>query len=130
MSRRVFACFPGGSFQSKLVQNFYIEMVKPMNAKLVMLLLALMTTTALAQTAPLPRTDIIKDRNGKVIATVTFSENRAYLRKNNGELIAQVIFERDGTRRILDITGTPVDQNTLAMPTPTEPPPEQTGEPQ
>src|SRR5262249_12968375 len=59
---------------------------------------------------PMPKTVPWTDAEGKVVGTVTFWTNKMFLRDTKGELIAQVIVERDGTNILLDPSGKILDK--------------------
>jgi hypothetical protein len=61
---------------------------------------------------PGPRTIPLNDRDGKRIGTATFSGNRIYLRHENGDLIAQIVRDKDGTLTMFDPNGKVLDQMT------------------
>jgi len=73
------------------------------------LLLLLSTVAAGAQT-PMPKTVPMNDKSGQQVGTATFSGNRVYLRDSRGELIAQIVIDRDGTRTMYDPHGKVLDQ--------------------
>jgi len=50
------------------------------------------------------------------IGTATISENRIYLRDRNGEHYATAIKEADGTTRIVDPHGQPIDTSKVELP--------------
>ena len=69
-----------------------------------------MLTTASAQYAPLPRTgNLVNNATKEVIGTVTFSDNRAYLRDKDGRHLGTVVFNADGTRTTYDENGKVID---------------------
>ena len=69
-----------------------------------------MLTTASAQYAPLPRTgNLVNNATKEVIGTVTFSDNRAYLRDKDGKHLGTVVFNADGTRTTYDENGKVID---------------------
>jgi hypothetical protein len=75
-------------------------------------------TCARAQTPSLPTTMKLYDnRSGEVVGTATFMDRRTMiLRDLNGEVVGQVIFEKDGSRTFLDPSGKPVDTLSIAGP--------------
>ena len=69
-----------------------------------------MLLPAAAQYAPLPRTgNLVNNATKEVIGTVTFSDNRAYLRDKDGKHLGTVVFNADGTRTTYDENGKVVD---------------------
>jgi hypothetical protein len=74
---------------------------------------------AMAQ-VPMPRTVPLTNANGEQVGTATFSGARIYLRDNKGELFAQIVVERDGTRTLYDSSGKQLDQikGDIVVPTP------------
>jgi hypothetical protein len=49
------------------------------------------------------------DQDGKQAGTVTITGGRAYLRDKNGKHYATLIIDKDGTRRMVDPEGQPID---------------------
>jgi len=82
-----------------------------------LMILLIMTTTAMAQ-EPMPKTVPWTDAKGESIGTATFWLNRMFLRDTKGELVAQVIVNRDGTRILLDPHGKELDRQ---LPLPKDP---------
>jgi hypothetical protein len=82
-----------------------------MRPLLAAIILASMTAAAAAQQAFMPTTLPLIDNNTKArIGTATLWGNRMVLRKTDGTFIATVVFERDGTRTMLDEHGKALDQ--------------------
>jgi len=78
---------------------------------LIAITLALMTTTAAAQSLnELPRNAPFTDKDGNKIGTVTFSAGGIYLRDLNGELIASITRDREGRITMYDPNGKILDQ--------------------
>lgn len=83
-------------------------------------LLCLSVTAALAQPLDKPfEPSLNKDMptvvtqydktTGAVMGTTTIVDGKAYLRDKNGEHFATMIIDADGTRRMVDVNGNPVD---------------------
>ena len=80
----------------------------------VIILAPLMIAPAAAQDPTImPRTVPFTDKDGKQIGTATFALGRLYIRDNKGELIAQIIVDRDGTQTLLDPNGKVLDRQTV-----------------
>jgi hypothetical protein len=62
------------------------------------------------QLTPQPRTVPLNDGNGTPIGTVTFFGNAMILRKLDGELVATVVFEPDGSQTLYDPNGNILDK--------------------
>ena len=82
--------------------------------KLATALLCLMTTAASAQTVssePGPTTTMshYDKTTGEPMGTTTIVDGKAYLRDKNGEHYATLIIDKDGTRRMVDPEGQPID---------------------
>jgi hypothetical protein len=50
---------------------------------------------------------------GEVMGTTTITGGKAYLRDKNGEHYATFIIDKDGTRRMVDVNGNPIDVATI-----------------
>jgi hypothetical protein len=82
-----------------------------MRPLLAVIILASMTTAAVAQTQHMPTTLPLIDNNTKEkIGTATLWGGRMVLRKTDGTFIATVVIERDGTRTMYDEHGKVLDQ--------------------
>jgi len=68
------------------------------------------STAASAQGFSLPQTVPWTDRDGKPIGTATIFGLHMYLRDLNGELVATVVVERDGTKTLYDPHGKVLDK--------------------
>ena len=66
--------------------------------------------TAAPAWAQQPSTGVWNNTKGEVLGTVTNSGGRLYLRNTQGELVATIVFEQDGTRTIYDPNGKVLDR--------------------
>lgn len=60
--------------------------------------------------SPMPRTVPLVNKSGEVVGTATLSGLRLYLRDKDGELIATIVLERNGTRTLYDPHGKVLDR--------------------
>jgi hypothetical protein len=77
-----------------------------------LILALLLATTTLVQAQQLNQPRTIKLHNnatGENIGTVTISGNTSYLRDKNGEHVATIVRNPDGTRTTLDPSGNIID---------------------
>jgi hypothetical protein len=72
-----------------------------------------MTATASAQTisSEQPTTTMTQydKTTGQIMGTTTIVGGKAYLRDKNGKHYATLIIDKDGTRRMVDPEGQPID---------------------
>jgi len=80
-----------------------------------LIILLLLTTTALAQNQKLPQVvTLTNNATGEKIGTMTILDNHAFIRGLNGEFIAQMVVGPDGSRKVLDEQGNEI--KTLQFP--------------
>ena len=77
---------------------------------LIVALILLMIAPAMAQMSMPTTLPLTNNKTGETIGTATLFGNRMVLRKSNGEFIATVVIERDGSKTLYDENGKVLDQ--------------------